>query len=104
VYQTEERTWPRLADDDDDDDRRPSVDHYGSFTGWLVVADLSAGRPVCEAPLDFENSREFVERTPRKRRTAAAVKDLKEQFERRAITALRGIGEGQYRLGYRLVE
>jgi hypothetical protein len=102
VYQTDERAWPRLVDEDDEN--RPTVDHYGSFSGWLVVVDLAAGRPVCEAPLDFENSREFIDRTPRKRRTAAAVKDLKEQFERRAITALRGISEGQFRLGYRLVE
>ena len=100
VYQADARAWPRL----DDDEEQPAVTSRANFTGWLVVVDLEAARPVCEAALQFGTSAEYWERPRRKRKLDPAVKDLKDQFERRAISALRGISEGRFRLGYRLVE
>jgi hypothetical protein len=98
VYLSEQRSWPT------DGERGRGLGAPGEFAGWMVVVDRHQARPVCEARLRFTTSARFWDRSERRQTVEAAVKDFKKQFEERAIASMRTMSEGQFRLGYRLLE
>jgi hypothetical protein len=91
AYLSEERAWPV----------EPRGVSSGRWTGWMVVAALKDGQPICQTRLSFGSPAESRGRTARKR-AERAVAELVDHFHDEASDRMAAMSGGQFRLGYRL--
>jgi hypothetical protein len=104
VFRAEERALPRVTGDPETLGllgRRGRLEkangfQTGRFRGWIVVMDVETGEPVCQAPVQAENSEtlEYWTRGPFKKDPQVLVEgDFRERLDESSRRALAGISK-----------